>query len=79
MGFFDAATQAQLKARQGVNAPMLEGLMVADPETLEPVPRDGQTMGEVMMRGNNVMKGYLKNPTATDEAFAGGWFPLLGT
>ncbi|MEC7974295.1 MAG: acyl-CoA synthetase, partial [Pseudomonadota bacterium] len=58
----------------GVNAPMLEGLMVADPETMEPVPRDGQTMGEVMMRGNNVMKGYLKNPTATDEAFAGGWF-----
>ncbi|MEE6248290.1 MAG: AMP-binding protein, partial [Pseudomonadota bacterium] len=73
-GSLDSATQAQLKSRQGVNAPMLEGLMVADPETMEPVPRDGQTMGEVMMRGNNVMKGYLKNPTATDEAFAGGWF-----
>ena len=73
-GSLDSASQAQLKARQGVNAPMLEGLMVADPETMEPVPRDGQTMGEVMMRGNNVMKGYLKNRTATDEAFAGGWF-----
>ena len=66
--------QAELKARQGVGAPMLEGLMVADPETLLPVARDGQTMGEVMMRGNNVMKGYLKNHAATDEAFAGGWF-----
>ena len=73
-GSLDALKQAQLKARQGVNAPMLEGLMVADPNTMEPVPRDGQTMGEVMMRGNNVMKGYLKNPTATNEAFAGGWF-----
>lgn len=73
-GSLDASKQAQLKARQGVNAPMLEGLMVADPNTMEPVPRDGQTMGEVMMRGNNVMKGYLKNPTATNEAFAGGWF-----
>ena len=48
--------------------------MVADPTTLAPVPRDGATMGEVFMRGNIVMKGYLKNPTATDEAFAGGWF-----
>ena len=73
-GSLDASQQAQLKARQGVNAPMLEGLMVADPNTMEPVPRDGQTMGEVMMRGNNVMKGYLKNPAATNEAFAGGWF-----
>ena len=48
--------------------------MVADPQTLEPVPRDGQTMGEILMRGNNVMKGYLKNPHATGEAFEGGWF-----
>ena len=48
--------------------------MVADPVTLQPVPRDGVTMGEVFMRGNIVMKGYLKNPAATDEAFAGGWF-----
>ncbi|MCZ6616521.1 MAG: AMP-binding protein, partial [Gammaproteobacteria bacterium] len=50
------------------------GLMVADPDTLKPVPRDGMTIGEVLMRGNNVMKGYLKNPAATLEAFSGGWF-----
>ncbi len=66
--------KAALKARQGVNYPVLEGLMVADPRSLEPVPHDGATMGEVFMRGNIVMKGYLKNPKATDEAFAGGWF-----
>jgi fatty-acyl-CoA synthase len=66
--------QADLKSRQGVRYPVLEGLMVADPETLEPVPSDGETMGEVMMRGNVVMKGYLKNPTATEESFKGGWF-----
>src|SRR5581483_588781 len=62
------------KARQGVRYPVLEGLMVADAETLKPVPPDGKTMGEVFMRGNVVMKGYLKNPQATEEAFAGGWF-----
>jgi fatty-acyl-CoA synthase len=73
-GSLNPAKQAELKARQGVSAPMLEGLMVADPQTLEPVPKDGLSMGEVMMRGNNVMKGYLKNPSATAEAFAGGWF-----
>ena len=66
--------QAVLKARQGVAYPVLEGLMVADPQTLEPVPSDGQTIGEVFMRGNIVMKGYLKNPKATKAAFAGGWF-----
>lgn len=66
--------QAALKSRQGVKYPVLEDLMVADPETLEPVPQDGQTMGEVFMRGNIVMKGYLKNPSATDAAFDGGWF-----
>ncbi|HVO16112.1 MAG TPA: acyl-CoA synthetase [Alphaproteobacteria bacterium] len=66
--------QADIKARQGVRYPVLEGLMVADPETLAPVPADGATMGEVMMRGNVVMKGYLKNPAATGKAFAGGWF-----
>ncbi len=66
--------RARLKARQGVTYPVQEGLMVADPKTLQPVPRDGATMGEVFMRGNIVMKGYLKNPTATEEAFAGGWF-----
>jgi fatty-acyl-CoA synthase len=66
--------QANLKSRQGVRYPVLEGLMVANPNTLEPVPSDGETMGEVMMRGNVVMKGYLKNETATEEAFKGGWF-----
>src|SRR6516165_387089 len=66
--------RARLKARQGVTYPVLDGLMVADPETLAPVPPDGTTMGEALMRGNIVMKGYLKNPRATGEAFAGGWF-----
>ena len=66
--------RAEKKARQGVPYPVLEDLMVADPETLEPVARDGQQMGEVFMRGNVVMKGYLKNPKATEDAFAGGWF-----
>jgi fatty-acyl-CoA synthase len=68
------AERSALRARQGVAYPVLEGLMVADPLTLEPVPRDGATMGEVFMRGNVVMKGYLKNERATTEAFAGGWF-----
>ena len=54
--------------------PVLEGLPVADPASLAPVPADGATMGEIFMRGNIVMKGYLKNPGATEEAFAGGWF-----
>ena len=53
---------------------LLEALDVLDPETMEPVPRDGETLGEVMFRGNVVMKGYLKNPSATEKAFAGGWF-----
>ncbi|ROR32413.1 acyl-CoA synthetase [Inmirania thermothiophila] len=66
--------QARIKARQGVRYHVLEGLMVADPETLRPVPRDGATLGEVFMRGHIVMKGYLKNPKATEEAFRGGWF-----
>ena len=66
--------QAALKARQGVNYPVLEGLMVADAETLAPVPRDGETLGEVFLRGNIVMKGYLKNPSASEAAFKGGWF-----
>jgi fatty-acyl-CoA synthase len=68
------AQRAPLMARQGVNYPGLEDLAVLDPETMQPVPWDGQTMGEVMFRGNLVMKGYLKNPAATAEAFAGGWF-----
>ncbi|WP_209017421.1 acyl-CoA synthetase [Roseibium aggregatum] len=66
--------QAQKKARQGVRYVALEGLSVLDPTTLEPVPADGQTLGEVMFRGNVVMKGYLKNPDATEAAFRGGWF-----
>jgi fatty-acyl-CoA synthase len=68
------AEQARLKSRQGVRAPMLDGLMVADPETLQPVPMDGETIGEIMMRGNLVMKGYLKNPATTRDSLAGGWF-----
>jgi len=66
--------RARIKSRQGVRYPTLDGLMVADPQTLEPVPRDGNTLGEIFMRGNTVMKGYLKNPEATAEAFRGGWF-----
>jgi 3-(methylthio)propionyl---CoA ligase len=69
-----AEAQAALKARQGVRYPALEGLAVIDPKTMAPVPADGRTLGEVMFRGNIVMKGYLKNPAATEEAFAGGWF-----
>jgi fatty-acyl-CoA synthase len=68
------AERATQMARQGVNYATLEDLMVADPATLAPVPRDGATMGEVMLRGNTVMKGYLKNSRATEAAFAGGWF-----
>jgi fatty-acyl-CoA synthase len=70
----DAEERARLKARQGVNYPVLDGLMVGNPDTLQPVPWDGATMGEIFMRGHIVMKGYLKNPAASDEAFAGGWF-----
>ncbi len=70
----DADAQAALKARQGVRYHALEGLEVMDPETMESVPADGKSMGEVMFRGNVVMKGYLKNKAATDAAFAGGWF-----
>lgn len=66
--------RAVIKSRQGVRYPTLEGLMVGDPKTLAPTPKDGQTIGEIFMRGNTVMKGYLKNPTATQEAFAGDWF-----
>ena len=66
--------QAQLHSRQGVPYPLQDGMKVIDPETMLPVPHDGKTMGEIMFRGNIVMKGYLKNPEATAEAFAGGWF-----
>jgi fatty-acyl-CoA synthase len=69
-----SAERAALKARQGVRYPALEDLAVMDPKTMTPVPADGQTLGEVFFRGNIVMKGYLKNRKATEEAFAGGWF-----
>ena len=69
-----AAARAQLKRRQGVPYPMEEAITVLDPQTMREVPRDGQTIGEVMFRGNIVMKGYLKNEKATQEAFEGGWF-----
>ncbi|GMG85031.1 acyl-CoA synthetase [Paralimibaculum aggregatum] len=68
------AEQARLKSRQGVRYLPLERLAVLDPETMRPVPRDGRSMGEVMFRGNVVMKGYFRNPGATRAAFAGGWF-----
>jgi fatty-acyl-CoA synthase len=66
--------RARLMARQGVRYPTLAGMQVADPETMQPVPRDGATLGEVMLRGNTIMKGYLRNAAATEEAFRGGWF-----
>jgi fatty-acyl-CoA synthase len=70
----DIAERARLNGRQGVRYLMEEGLAVMDPETMTPVPADGETMGEIMFRGNITMKGYLKNPKATQAAFAGGWF-----
>lgn len=70
----DQAEQAQKKTRQGVKYAALDDLTVMNPETMKQVPADGETLGEVMFRGNIVMKGYLKNPKATEEAFAGGWF-----
>jgi fatty-acyl-CoA synthase len=66
--------RADRNSRQGVRAPMQEALEVLDPQTMLAVPRDGETMGEIMFRGNITMKGYLKNPAATEAAFAGGWF-----
>ncbi len=70
----DNGEQAALKARQGVRYLALEGLDVVDPQSLVPVPRDGASIGEVVMRGNVVMKGYFKNAASTERAFAGGWF-----
>ena len=69
-----AEQRAQLKRRQGVPYPLQEAVSVRDPDTMAEVPHDGETIGEVMFRGNIVMKGYLKNEKATEEAFAGGWF-----
>jgi fatty-acyl-CoA synthase len=70
----DGVGQAELKARQGVRYHALEALDVIDPDTMRSVPADGRTLGEVMFRGNVVMKGYLRNKASTDKAFAGGWF-----
>ena len=70
----DGPGRAAMKARQGVKYAALEGLEVMDPEKMQPVPADGQTIGEIMFQGNVVMKGYLKNSKATEDAFAGGWF-----
>lgn len=68
------ADQAALRARQGVRAALLEGLMVADTDTLIAVERNGRDTGEILIRGNTVMMGYLKNPLASAKTFAGGWF-----
>jgi fatty-acyl-CoA synthase len=66
--------RARLKSRVGVRKANMEAVSVMDPATMQSVPHDGETLGEIMMRGNVVMKGYYKNPAATDEAFAGGWY-----
>jgi fatty-acyl-CoA synthase len=70
----DIGERARLNARQGVRYHLQRDVRVLNPETLQPVPQDGETMGEIMFKGNIAMKGYLKNPKATQEAFAGGWF-----
>ena len=70
----DIGERARLNARQGVRYHLEQDVRVLDPLTLAPVPQDGETMGEIMFKGNIAMKGYLKNPAATQEAFAGGWF-----
>jgi len=70
----DVGERARLNARQGVRYHLQRAARVINADTMEPVPEDGETMGEIMLRGNIAMKGYLKNPIATDEAFRGGWF-----
>ncbi|HRF22215.1 MAG TPA: acyl-CoA synthetase [Comamonas denitrificans] len=70
----DIGERARLNARQGVRYHLQRDVRVLDPQTMQPVPQDGETMGEIMFRGNITMKGYLKNPAATEEAFRGGWF-----
>jgi len=72
--FMPIDKRAERNGRQGVRSPLQEAMTVLDPETMLPVPWDGETMGEIMFRGNITMKGYLKNPQATEQAFAGGWF-----
>jgi len=73
-GALDVSERTRLNGRQGVRYLMEEGLSVMDPDTMKPVPADGETLGEIMFRGNITMKGYLKNPATTQKAFAGGWF-----
>jgi fatty-acyl-CoA synthase len=70
----DIGKRAERNGRQGVRYLLEDGMTVMDPETMQQVPADGETMGEIMFRGNITMKGYLKNPKATQEAFRGGWF-----
>jgi fatty-acyl-CoA synthase len=70
----ETSDRYRLMARQGIPNALIEDMIVADPETMEPVPRDGETIGEIMLRGNLIMRGYLKNLNATDEAFAGGYY-----
>ena len=70
----DLETRSSHMAKQGVHYPTLEDVLVIDPETMQPTPRDGNTLGELMVRGNTVMRGYLKNEAATNEAFKGGWY-----
>jgi fatty-acyl-CoA synthase len=72
--FMQIDKRAERNGRQGVRTPLQEAMTVLDPDTMQPVPWDGETMGEIMFRGNITMKGYLKNPSATEQAFAGGWF-----
>ena len=70
----DIGERARLNARQGVRYHLQRAAQVLNPDTMQPVPQDGETMGEIMFRGNIAMKGYLKNPQATQDAFRGGWF-----
>ena len=70
----DQDNQNEIKARQGVRYPNTEGVVVMDPETMKPIPHDGKTMGEIMIRGNVVMKGYIKDKEATEKSMEGGWF-----
>jgi fatty-acyl-CoA synthase len=70
----DLPARAEKMARQGVRYPTLPGLSIRDPQTMKAVPGDGETIGEIMLQGHTIMRGYLKNPAANDAAFAGGWY-----
>jgi fatty-acyl-CoA synthase len=71
---FDEDERYRIMARQGIPVALVEDMIIADPETMKPVPRDGETIGEIMLRGNTIMRGYLKNPAATAEAFSGDYY-----